>query len=176
MGIFRLNHVVLYVRDVEISRTFYQEVLGFTVIHNTVGRACFLQAPGSTNDHDIGLFGIGTTAGASEAGRQTVGMYHIAWEVATLGELITLRDDLQRRGNLVGATDHSATKSLYAMDPDGLEFEVCWIVPKSLLTDEILEGRRTNQPLNLEGEIERFGATTRGGLGVSVPLGVSVDA
>ena len=40
---------------------------------------------------------------------------------------------LQRAGALVGASDHGVTKSFYAKDPDGLEFEVCWVVPADLL-------------------------------------------
>ena len=35
--------------------------------------AAFLQAPGSTNDHDLGLFAIGADAAPSGAGRTTVG-------------------------------------------------------------------------------------------------------
>ena len=156
MGIFRLNHVVLYVRDVEKSRTFYEEVLGFTVVHNTVGRACFLQAPGSTNDHDIGLFGIGTTAGASEAGRQTVGMYHIAWQVPTLADLDEMRKRLEAAGALKGASDHGANKSLYAHDPDGLEFEVMWLVPAELWG--AAEHEAIVKPLDLAGERSHFAA------------------
>ena len=32
--------------------------------------------------------------------------------------------------SLVGATDHGVSKSLYAKDPDGIEFEVMWQVPR----------------------------------------------
>src|SRR6185295_10073022 len=89
MPITRLNHAVLYVRDVQRSVAFYTEVLGFRVITMAEGMrgAAFLQAPGSTNDHDLGLFEIGSAAGPSEAGRATVGLYHLAWEVDTLDEL-----------------------------------------------------------------------------------------
>ena len=53
--------------------------------------AAFLRAPGSTNDHDLGLFGIGLGEGASAAGRGTVGLYHLAWEVDTLADLAETR-------------------------------------------------------------------------------------
>ncbi|HEY4729409.1 MAG TPA: VOC family protein, partial [Actinomycetes bacterium] len=86
MPIFRLNHAVLYVRDVERSVAFYRDVLGFEAVMGMPG-AAFIQAPGSTNDHDLGLFQIGAGAGPSEAGRRTVGLYHLAWEVDTLAEL-----------------------------------------------------------------------------------------
>ncbi|MFD8556515.1 hypothetical protein ACFV1N_04375 [Streptosporangium canum] len=71
---------------------------------------------------------------------------------------------------LVGASDHSTTKALYAKDPDGLEFEVSWLVPADLLTEEVLNGRSGIKPLDLAREKERYGAQTRGGLGVSIPV------
>ncbi len=169
MPIHRLNHAVLYVRNVERSAAFYADVLGFRTITDIPGKAAFMLAPGSTNDHDLGLFQIGDGARPSDAGRATVGLYHLAWEVDTLAELKRLRDVLSASGSLVGATDHSTTKALYAKDPDGLEFEVCWIVPAELLTDDVLSGRVRMAPLDLDAEIARYGADTRGGLGNSVP-------
>ena len=166
MPITRLNHAVLYVRDVARSVAFYTEVLGFRVLPvgpDGVSFAAFLQAPGSTNDHDIGLFEIGSGAGPSAAGRSTVGLYHLAWEVDTLAELERLRDVLQARGALVGATDHGTTKSVYAKDPDGLDFEVAWIVPADLLDDEARQSRNRLRRLDVEREIERYGASTVGG-------------
>jgi catechol 2,3-dioxygenase-like lactoylglutathione lyase family enzyme len=166
MPIMRLNHAVLYVRDVARSVAFYTEALGFRVLPMSpeFTFAAFLLAPGSTNDHDIGLFEIGSGAGPSPAGRSTVGLYHLAWEVDTLAELERLRGVLQARGALVGATDHGTTKSIYAKDPDGLEFEVAWIVPADLLDDEARESRNRLGRLDLEREIERYGATTVGGI------------
>src|SRR5207247_1301830 len=138
--ISRLNHAVLYVRDAEVSARFYAEALGFRRVASMPG-AVFLQAPASTNDHDLGLFSIGAAAGPSEAGRQTVGLYHLAWEVDTLAELERIAGALAEVGALVGASDHGTTKSLYAKDPDGLEFEVAWVVPADLLDDEALAAR-----------------------------------
>src|SRR3954453_16609189 len=124
MAIHRLNHAVLYVRDVEKSVAFYRDVLGFrtvSMLPDGMG-AAFLQAPGSTNTPDLGLFEIGSGAGPSPAGRGAVGLYPLAWEVDTLDELARLADALSTAGALVGASDHSTTKTLYAKDPDGLEF------------------------------------------------------
>jgi catechol-2,3-dioxygenase len=166
MPVQRLNHAVLYVRDVDRSVAFYTEALGFRVVTSIPGRAAFLQAADSTNDHDLGLFAIGSRAGDSTAGHSTVGLYHLAWEVDTLAELQRIRDVLTERGSLVGASDHGSTKALYAKDPDGIEFEVSWLVPAALLDPK---EAITTQPLHLDREIERYGAETRGGIGVSVP-------
>jgi catechol-2,3-dioxygenase len=134
------------------------------------GRAVFLQAEGSTNDHDLGLFAVGAGVGPSQAGRATVGLYHLAWEVDTLAELVRVRDALVAAGALVGASDHATTKALYAQDPDGLEFEVSWLLPADRIDDDVRAQAMAIRPLDLDAEITRYGAQTRGGLGVSVPV------
>ena len=159
-----MNHAVLYVRDVARTVAFYQDVLDFRVKFEIPGQAAFLQAPASHNDHDLGLFQIGSKAAPSGAGRTSVGLYHLAWEVDTLDELDRLRERLTAAGSLVGASDHGATKALYAHDPDGLEFEVCWLVPAEFLPVEI---DQMTKPLDLAAEKARYGGTTRGGVGVS---------
>jgi len=172
MAIHRLNHAVLYVRDVRRSVEFYRDVLGFTPIEGMaeLRGAAFLRAPDSTNDHDLGLFEVGAAAADSGAGRGSVGLYHLAWEVDTLADLQALAGKLAAAGALGGASDHSTTKSLYGHDPDGLEFEIAWIVPRDLLDDAALAGRTSIRPLDLAREIARYGADTRGGVGVSRAL------
>jgi catechol-2,3-dioxygenase len=164
MPVQRLNHAVLYVRDVDRSVAFYTDALGFRVVNAMPGRGAFLQAAGSSNDHDLALFAIGAAAGDSTAGRATVGLYHLAWEVDTLAELRRLAGVLREHGALVGASDHGTTKALYAHDPDGLEFEVCWLVPADRIPEDV---EAMTAPLDLEAEIARYGADTRGGVGVS---------
>lgn len=170
MAIHRLNHAVLYIRDVTRSVAFYRDVLGFEVISEIPGRAAFLRADGSTNDHDLGLFAIGAQAASSGAGRTSVGLYHLAWEVETLRDLEQLAARLAEADALVGASDHSTTKSLYGQDPDGLEFEIAWIVPADRLDEAAIEGRASIRPLDLAREIGRYGADTPGGVGISRQL------
>jgi catechol-2,3-dioxygenase len=173
MPITRLNHAVLYVRNAERSRDFYEQVLGFRTLAFVAGQMAFLQAPASTNDHDLGLFQVGDAAGASTAGRSTVGLYHLAWEVDTLTELKRIRDLLVERAALVGASDHVTTKALYAQDPDGIEFEVSWLLPVQHVTPELVASSKGPPlPLDLDAEIARFGAETRGGVGISVPAAI----
>jgi catechol-2,3-dioxygenase len=99
-------------------------------------------------------------------------MYHLAWEVDTLDELERLAGVLSARGALVGATDHGSTKSLYAHDPDGLEFEVAWIVPAALLDEAAVAAKSKLAPLDLAREKEHYGGSTRGGVGISQPAAV----
>ena len=167
MPVMRLNHAVLYVRDAQRSAAFYEEVLGFVRL-TELPRAVFMRAPGSTNDHDLGLFGVGDGAAPSGAGRGTVGLYHLAWEVDTLDELARLEQLMRERGALVGASDHGSTKALYAQDPDGIEFEVSWLVPAELLDADARAVR--SEPLDLDHERARYGGSTRGGVGVSIPV------
>jgi catechol-2,3-dioxygenase len=169
MAIHRLNHAVLFVSDLDSSVAFYRDVLGFRVVDMApVGMgAAFLQAPDSTNDHDLGLFSLGPQAGPSQAGQATVGMYHLAWEVDTLADLAAVRDRLAAAGALVGSSDHGTTKSLYGKDPDGLEFEVVWIIPADRQTADARDARKRIGRLDLAKEKERYGATTRGGVGIS---------
>jgi catechol-2,3-dioxygenase len=161
-----MNHAVLYVRDIQRTTAFYQDVLDFRVKLELPGQAAFLQAPASQNDHDLGIFQIGSNAGPSQAGRSTVGLYHIAWEVDTLDELERIAGKLRDSGSLVGASDHGTTKALYAHDPDGLEFEVCWLVPADRLPVDV---NVITKPLDLAAEKARYGGSTRGGVGVSFP-------
>ena len=165
MPITRLNHAVLYVRDVARSEAFYTDVLGFHRVDMTpegFTGAAFLQAAGSRNDHDLGLFEVGPEAGPSPAGHGTVGLYHLAWEVDTLAELEAVHARLQEVGALVGTSDHSTSKSLYGRDPDGIEFEIAWFVPHHHLDAATLSGRATIRPLDLAKEKERYGASTQG--------------
>jgi len=169
MGIHRLNHAVLYVRNTERSLSFYRDALGFDVVTEVPdGRGAFLRAPASTNDHDLAIFALGDELADSPAGRSAVGLYHLAWEVETLGELAEMRERLRAGGFLVGQSDHGTTKSLYAKDPDGIESEIVWLIPAADLTDDD-RGSFGTRPLDLEAELARFGPDARSGLGISRP-------
>ncbi len=90
MAISRLNHAVLYVRDAVATAAFYTEHLGFVVAHEFPGAAFLCTNAETPNDHDLGLFTIGGAAAPSSAGQSSVGLYHLAWEVPTLGEMLEL--------------------------------------------------------------------------------------
>jgi catechol-2,3-dioxygenase len=151
----RMNHAVLYVRDAARTSRFYTDVLGFRPVSvDDAGRYAFLRAPGSDNHHDIAFFTVGAQAGPPTEGR-FVGLYHIAWEVTTIDDLATLRTRLREAGALVGASDHGVSKSLYAKDPDGIEFEVMWSVPKEQWGEA--EHGAVTEHLDLDAEVARYG-------------------
>ncbi|MGU3437681.1 VOC family protein [Actinomycetes bacterium M1A6_2h] len=172
MSIQRLNHAVLYVRDLREAVAFYTDILGFRVKMEMGTQAAFLQADASTNDHDLGLFEMGPGAQPSDAGRRTVGLYHLAWEVQTLADLAEIAQKLSAANALVGATDHGSTKSLYGKDPSGIEFEIVWLVPLDLLDAATIDASTSLRPLDLRAEISRYGADTLSGVGVSSPATV----
>ncbi len=145
IGLKRLQHLVLWVSDVERSARFYCDLLGFEVKHRYPG-AVFLKIPGTPDDHHLGLFG---QAGVRPPDERVARMYHAAWEVGELTDLVRARRRLLEAGALVGASDHGASLSLYAKDPDGLELEIFWTVP-----DGTPAGTR---PLHLEAELARRG-------------------
>ena len=145
IGLRRLQHLVLFVSDVERSVRFYRDVLGFEVTVR-YPNAAFMKIPGSADDHHLGLF---EQQGVRPPDERVARMYHSAWEVGELADLWRARRRLTETGALVGSSDHGVSLSLYAKDPDGLEFEVFWTVP---------EGKPVGtRPLHLEAEMARRG-------------------
>ena len=149
----RLNHAVLYVGDLDRSAEFYRRAFGFQEIAREGGAMAFLRAAGSDNHHDLGLMAVGPDA--PQPPRRSVGLYHLAWQVPAIEDLAAAASVLSELGALTGMSDHGATKSLYGRDPDGIEFEVMWMVPRDQWGE--YEQRGVVMPLDLKRELERFG-------------------
>ncbi len=121
-----LGHVVLYVRDLERSRRFYGDVLGWGELRADmpvpVPAAAF--SSGRTH-HELLLIEVGSDAAPIPSGRR-VGMYHFGLKVGESDEeLREARQRLTEAGvRVVGASDHTVTHSLYIEDPDGNEIEL----------------------------------------------------
>lgn len=158
MAIARLNHAVLFVRDLDASVAFYRQAFGFTEVTRMPGRAAFLRAADGDNHHDLGLFAVGAQAPSPPRG--ATGLYHLAWQVGRIEDLRDLATELTNLGALTGASDHGATKSLYGQDPDGNEFEVMWLLPREAWGR--FEEDAVVLPLDLDREIRTWGtpATT----------------
>ena len=139
MQIKELGHAVLYVRDLERSRHFYGDVLGFEQIGGGppgMPAAAFNSTSGRTH-HELLLIEVGPDAAPIPTGRH-VGLYHLGLKVGeTDDELRAALAELQAAGvTVVGASDHTVTHSLYIQDPDGNELELYIDVQPELWRDD----------------------------------------
>ena len=124
MVVHELGHIVLYVRDVERSRSFYRDVLGWKELPAPQGAPLALFSSGRTH-HELLLIEVGKDAAPVPAGRR-VGLYHFGLKVGESDdELRAMLEKLRKNGvTVAGATDHGVTHSLYIADPDGNEIEL----------------------------------------------------
>ena len=151
----RLNHAVLFVTDLPRAEQFYTEVFGMLVAaREPRANAAFLRLPRSGNHHDLGLFGVGAQPPRP---RGSLGLYHLAWQVDTIDELEEARLTLAELDALTGESSHGATKSVYAQDPDGNEFEVMWMLPQAHWGE--YENAAPVERLDMPGEVARWGGT-----------------
>jgi catechol 2,3-dioxygenase len=137
MEVQELGHLVLYVRNVERSATFYRDVLGWRQILPTendrgpVGfPAAAFSAPSGRTHHELLLIEVGDDAAAVPQGSR-IGLYHFGLKIGDSDD--DLRDALRQLeaagATVVGASDHTVTHSLYIEDPDGNEIELYIDVP-----------------------------------------------
>ncbi len=148
MEIRELGHIVLYVRDVEASRHFYRDVLGWREI-SAAPSAMAAYSSGRTH-HELLLIQVGADATPIPAGRR-VGMYHFGLKIGTTDD--ELRDAVAklREANvtMVGASDHGVTHSLYIEDPDGNEIELYIDVQPEIWRDDPSAFNAPIKPLRL---------------------------
>jgi catechol-2,3-dioxygenase len=127
MQVKELGHLVLYVRDLQRSRRFYGDLLGWKEIAAPGGELPFPAAAFSSGrtHHELLLIEVGERATPIPSGRR-VGLYHFGLKVGESdAELREARDQLLAAGTpIVGTADHVVTHSLYIEDPDGNEIEL----------------------------------------------------
>lgn len=123
MEVKELGHVVLYVADVERSRRFYGEILGWREVAR-FGDVGAVFSSGRTH-HELLLLEVGPDA-APIPRPPRVGLYHIGLKVGeTDDDLRAVVAELREAGvTIVGSADHVVTHSLYILDPDGNELEL----------------------------------------------------
>ncbi len=120
----KIGHVALHVADVARAARFYTEVLGFQVSDvygedMLPGGAVFLRC--NPDHHGLALFRADTAPGA--------GLHHVAFEVATLGEVIRARDHLKRLDvpiTFEGRRRAGCQIAVEFNDPDGHYLEIYW--------------------------------------------------
>jgi catechol-2,3-dioxygenase len=130
MGVKKLGHVVLKVRDLERSEAFYTGVVGLAVTGRLPGRMVFFAVPGNQDSHDLALWKVGADAPAPQP--KQVGLFHVAWQVERPEDLEALYRALQAKGVPVrGTMDHGANLSVYFEDPDGHLLEFTYEKPRA---------------------------------------------
>jgi catechol 2,3-dioxygenase len=119
-----LGHLVLYVRDLERSRHFYRDVLGWSEVMESPMPGAAIFSSGRTH-HELLLLEVGPGAAPVPEGRR-VGMYHFGLKIGETDDEI--RDALgllvDAGVEIVGTADHTVTHSIYIRDPDGNEIEL----------------------------------------------------
>jgi catechol 2,3-dioxygenase len=123
MQVKELGHIVLYVRDLERSRRFYGEVLGWREVARMGGQGAVFSS-GRTH-HELLLLEVGARAAPIQPGPR-VGMYHFGLKIGETDEELraALNELLEAGVRVNGSADHTVTHSLYIEDPDGNEIEL----------------------------------------------------
>jgi catechol-2,3-dioxygenase len=148
MKTYELGHAVLYVGDLERSRRFYRDILGFPEISGgTAGAAAF--GSGRTH-HELLLIEVGRSAKPIPDG-QRLGLYHLGFKIGTTDEELRAALEELRTANVkvVGASDHTVTHSLYIEDPDGNEIELYVDVQPERWRDDPSAVMAPPQPLRI---------------------------
>lgn len=123
----KIGHAVFYVADLARSVRFYTEVLGLDVSdvygeEMMPGGMVFLRF--GTDHHGIALVG-----GAGPHDGERGGLHHIAFEVATLDEVLRARTHLARHGvalDFEGRRRAGVQLAIEFRDPDGHRLEIYW--------------------------------------------------
>ena len=79
----------------------------------------------------------------------SVGLYHVAIQLADWDAVKHAHALLDERGLLKGTADHGVTRSLYTADPDGNEIELYCDAPRDEWEGRVHEAM-TVRPLDLD--------------------------
>ena len=119
-----LGHIVFYVKDLESSLGFYEQILGWDrITSDTLPFNAAALSSGRTH-HELLLIEVGA-APKRPIGKR-IGFYHAAFKIGNnLDELKSAYKDLLKYGvDIIGTSDHTVSKSIYLLDPDGNEIEL----------------------------------------------------
>ena len=121
----KIGHAVIFVSDIERSKRFYTEVLGFRISDiypgsMMPGGMVFLRCNG--DHHCLALVGDKGDANGKS-------LHHLAFELATLDEVFRARDHLQAHGTKItfnGRRRAGCQVAVEFLDPDGHNLEIYW--------------------------------------------------
>ncbi|HYM03339.1 MAG TPA: VOC family protein [Stellaceae bacterium] len=122
----KLGHVVLNVADIERSVRFYTGVLGFAVsdvypAQMVPGGMVFMRC--NSDHHGVAL------VGSLKQPAKSVELHHLAFEVATLEEVLRAREHLRGHGVTIdfeGRRRAGCQIAVEFRDPDGHRLEIYW--------------------------------------------------
>ncbi|MDE0060854.1 MAG: VOC family protein [Defluviicoccus sp.] len=122
----KIGHVVLKVRDVARSAAFYTDVLGFRVSDvypesMMPGGMAFMRC--NADHHGVAL------VGGREQDADNSELDHLAFEVATLDEVLRARDHLEKHGvpiDFHGRRRAGCQIAVEFRDPDNHRLEIYW--------------------------------------------------
>ena len=130
----KLNHVAWRCKDAEETRQFYEDILGLPLAHtvqadkiaSTGEDAPYFHLFFELGDGSyVAFFDICDGKGATQVEDMPLWLHHFAFEVDTLDQVHTMKDQLEKAGiDVVGVTDHGFIKSIYFFDPNGIRLEV----------------------------------------------------
>ncbi len=144
-----IGHVLLRVLDLERSKKFYSEVLGFRVLEEDPEHGgTFMALEGQS--HAIDLFPVRDPEAARRQEPGVRGLGHIAFRVESEAALKEAYAALGAHGvTVTRAIDHVSQKSIYFDDPDGNTLEIYYERPDALQL--FAEGRQDRDvPLVLD--------------------------
>ncbi len=161
-----IQSVVLQVTNLERSREFYENVLGFHAIALADGRATL--ADQGSNQGLIEL--VENRAGRPNSAKKTLGLYHVAILLPSRADLGRFLHHLQVVGARAGAGDHLVSEALYLQDPDDLGIEVYADRPRSAWRSRNRELVMATDPVDVRSLLAAAGDAAW----IGMPLGTTV--
>jgi len=135
----RIGHVLLRASDLERSRKFYTDILGFEVMEEDPDHGgLFMALKGHA--HTLDLFPVQNPEAGPRPVPGGVGVHHVAFQVENDEALRAAYFTLREHGvEITRAVDHVSQKSIYFHDPDGNLLEIYSELPNA--RELFLEGR-----------------------------------
>ena len=117
-----IGHLVLNVTDVQRSTEFYRDVVGFQVSRIRPDWTGAFLTCGIVH-HNLALFKAPPNAEPKKPGQ--IGLNHFAFKVASYKDLQEAHERLvENKATIDHIVDHGMTRSVYFLDPDGIEMEL----------------------------------------------------
>jgi len=159
-----VTNVEIKVSDLQRSLTYYQEVIGFKVLHQESHKATL------TADGKTALLTIVQPETVEEKTRFTTGLYHFALLLPSRRDLANVISHFHKNGVYFGASDHDVSEALYLSDPDKNGIEIYADRPEDKWTWHSNQVHMVTEPLNIQSILAE-GNDTWSGLPTGTVMG-----